>query len=212
MEVIAARHLRRARAKIGLQRPTIVEQARAERVGAGRTLEQLWSELPAEHKHQETRLDPGEHSYEFILANDEHAIDAVVHFFQQAVLVHTTAGDKEVLEMGAALSEALHNALLHGNLEIGSQLRDEDLRRYLRTLRERRKMRAKVDALSMEAKASAVIIGALPLIVMLLVYLTTPDYIKVIFIDPRGHLILGASAVWMTIGILMIRKMINFDI
>jgi anti-sigma regulatory factor (Ser/Thr protein kinase) len=63
-----------------------------------------------------------------------------VHFFQQAVLVHTAAGDKEVLEMGAALSEALHNALLHGNLEIGSQLRDEDLRRYLRTLRERRKM------------------------------------------------------------------------
>lgn len=77
--------------------------------------------------------------YAFVLANDEHAIDAVVHFCQQAVLAAAEPDDKDVLEMGAALSEALHNALLHGNLEIGSQLRDEDLRRYLRTLRERRK-------------------------------------------------------------------------
>lgn len=107
-----------------------------------------------------------------------------VNFFSIVIAIQSQAGGN--------LSEALSN--------------------LSRVLRERRKMRAKVDALSMEAKASAVIIGALPLIVMLLVYLTTPDYIKVIFIDPRGHLILGASAVWMTIGILMMRKMINFDI
>lgn len=98
----------------------------------------MWADLPAERKHEAERDGQGR-DYEFVLANDEHAIDAVVNFFQQVVLSAGAAGDKDVLEMGAALSEALHNALLHGNLEIGSQLRDEDLRRYLRTLRERRK-------------------------------------------------------------------------
>jgi tight adherence protein B len=88
----------------------------------------------------------------------------------------------------------------------------EALGNLSRVLRDRRKMRAKVNALSMEAKASAAIIGALPFIITLLVYLTTPDYIVLLFTDTRGHLILGASAVWMSIGVLVMRNMINFDI
>lgn len=79
-------------------------------------------------------------------------------------------------------------------------------------LRERRKMKQKIAAYSMEAKASAIIIGALPFIVTLLVYLTTPDYIMILFTDPRGHMILGASLVWMSIGVYIMRNMINFDI
>jgi tight adherence protein B len=73
-------------------------------------------------------------------------------------------------------------------------------------------MKAKVQALSMEAKASAVIIGALPFIVALLVYLTSPDYMTVLFTDQRGQFIIGVSAVWMTIGIIVMRNMINFEI
>ena len=88
----------------------------------------------------------------------------------------------------------------------------EALGNLSRVLRDRKKMKAKVDALSMEAKASAVIIGALPFIITLLVYLTTPDYIILLFTDPRGHLILGVSAVWMSIGVLVMRNMINFEI
>ncbi|MCM2291762.1 type II secretion system F family protein [Allorhizobium sp. BGMRC 0089] len=88
----------------------------------------------------------------------------------------------------------------------------EALANLSKVLRERRKMKAKVQALSMEAKASAVIIGALPFIVALLVYLTSPPYILILFTDPRGHFILGFSAVWMSIGIFVMRNMINFDI
>lgn len=88
----------------------------------------------------------------------------------------------------------------------------EALANLSKVLRERRKMRAKVQALSMEAKASAAIIGALPFIVALLVYLTSPDYIMVLIEDTRGHIILAASGVWMSIGIFMMRQMINFDI
>lgn len=88
----------------------------------------------------------------------------------------------------------------------------EALANLSKVLRDRRKMRAKVQALSMEAKASAVIIGALPFVVAGLVYLTSPDYISLLFTDPRGHLILLVSGVWMTIGILVMRNMINFEI
>ncbi|MFM2280822.1 MAG: hypothetical protein RLZZ444_3053 [Pseudomonadota bacterium] len=88
----------------------------------------------------------------------------------------------------------------------------EALSNLSRVLRDRRKMKAKVNALSMEAKASAVIIGALPFIVAFLVYLTSPAYMLILFTDPRGHLIMGASAIWMSIGILVMRNMINFDI
>ncbi|MBU2326138.1 MAG: type II secretion system F family protein [Alphaproteobacteria bacterium] len=88
----------------------------------------------------------------------------------------------------------------------------EALSNLSRVLRDRKKMKAKVSALSMEAKASAAIIGALPFIVAFLVYLTSPQYIMILFTDPRGHLILGISAVWMSIGLLVMRNMINFEI
>ncbi|MQX46769.1 type II secretion system F family protein [Sinorhizobium medicae] len=107
-----------------------------------------------------------------------------VNFFAIVIAIQAQAGGN--------LSEAL------GNLS--------------KVLRERRKMKAKINALSMEAKASACIIGALPFIVATLVYLTSPAYMAILFTDPRGHLIMGASAVWMSIGIWMMRNMINFDI
>ncbi len=88
----------------------------------------------------------------------------------------------------------------------------EALGNLSRVLRDRKKMKAKVQALSMEAKASAAIIGALPFIVAILVYLTSPHYMMVLFTDSRGHLIMGASAIWMSIGILVMRNMINFEI
>ena len=88
----------------------------------------------------------------------------------------------------------------------------EALGNLSRVLRDRKKMQGKVAALSMEAKASAVIIGALPFIVALLVSLTSPDYIAPLFNDPRGHMILLGGGLWMSMGIMVMRKMINFDI
>lgn len=88
----------------------------------------------------------------------------------------------------------------------------EALGNLSRVLRDRKKMKAKVQALSMEAKASAVIIGALPFVVAFLVYLTSPNYIMPLFTTSVGNLILGCSAVWMSIGILVMRKMMNFEV
>lgn len=107
-----------------------------------------------------------------------------VNFFSVVVNIQAQAGGN--------LSEAL------GNLS--------------NVLRMRKQMKAKVKAMSMEAKASAAIIGALPFIVTFLVYLTAPEYIMLLFTDPRGHLIIGVSLVWMSIGVLVMRKMIDFEV
>ncbi len=88
----------------------------------------------------------------------------------------------------------------------------EALGNLSRVLRDRKKMKAKVQALSMEAKASAVIIGALPFVVAFLVYLSSPNYIMPLFTTSVGNLILGCSGVWMSIGILVMRKMMNFEV
>ena len=72
-------------------------------------------------------------------------------------------------------------------------------------------MKAKITAMSMEAKASATIIGALPLAVMLLVYISSPQYISLLWIEPLGRLMLAGSAIWMFMGVMVMKKMINFD-
>jgi tight adherence protein B len=79
-------------------------------------------------------------------------------------------------------------------------------------IRSRKMMREKVSALSQEAKASAFIIGALPFAVMTMVYLTTPDYMMKLFTTSTGHMILLMGAGMMFTGIMVMRKMINFDI
>ena len=88
----------------------------------------------------------------------------------------------------------------------------EALGNLSRVLRDRKKMKAKIQAMSMEAKASAAIIGALPFIVMLLVYLTSPNYIALLLTASDGPPDAGSAAPsWMSIGIFVMRKMINFD-
>jgi tight adherence protein B len=87
----------------------------------------------------------------------------------------------------------------------------EALGNLSRVLRDRKKMRAKIKAVSTEAKASAMIIGALPIVVMALVYVTTPKYIALLWELNTGHILLAISAIWMSIGIFVMKKMINFD-
>jgi tight adherence protein B len=87
----------------------------------------------------------------------------------------------------------------------------EALGNLSKVLRDRKKMAEKIQAMSMEAKASAGIIGSLPPIVMLLVYLSTPDYISLLWTHPTGRLMLAGCVFWMGCGIMVMKKMINFD-
>jgi tight adherence protein B len=77
-------------------------------------------------------------------------------------------------------------------------------------LRDRYRLKMKVKALSAEAKASAVVLASLPPGVMFMVYGASPDYIMPLFATGTGNLMLLLSACWMMIGILVMRRMINF--
>lgn len=77
-------------------------------------------------------------------------------------------------------------------------------------LRDRTKMQLKVKALSAEAKAGAAVLAALPPIVTILVYLSSPKYIQLLWTTKSGQFFVLVAAIWMTIGILVMKKMINF--
>jgi tight adherence protein B len=86
----------------------------------------------------------------------------------------------------------------------------ESLGNLSTVLRARKLMKEKVKALSAEANASAMIIGSLPIVVMLMVYLTRPQYISILFTDPVGNLVLLGAATMMSMGIFIMHKMVNF--
>jgi tight adherence protein B len=87
----------------------------------------------------------------------------------------------------------------------------EALGNLSKVLRERKKMKAKIIAMSMEAKASASIIGCLPIAVGTLVYLTSPDYIELLWMTDLGRIMMAGCAMWMSIGVFVMKQMINFD-
>lgn len=79
-------------------------------------------------------------------------------------------------------------------------------------LRSRVQMRAKIQAMSSEAKASAMIIGSLPFAVTGMIYLSSPDYISLLFTTTVGNMMLVGGGMWMSLGVFVMSKMINFDI
>jgi len=107
-----------------------------------------------------------------------------VNFFQIVLTIQQKAGGN--------LSEAL------GNLSA--------------VLRDRKRLQGKIKALSSEAKASAGIIGSLPLAVMLLVSLFSPDYLTPLFAERMGNIMLAGCAAWMFLGVLVMKKMIDFKV
>ncbi|MDO8290398.1 MAG: type II secretion system F family protein [Parvibaculum sp.] len=87
----------------------------------------------------------------------------------------------------------------------------EALTNLSKVLRERKKMRAKIQSVSQEAKSSAAIIGSLPPGVMAVLYLTSPDYLMPLIVTTTGNMIIVGGLMWMLVGVLVMRKMINFN-
>lgn len=79
-------------------------------------------------------------------------------------------------------------------------------------LRQRKKMADKVRAMSSEARTTAGIIGAMPFLIMAIISVIDPDYISLLFTDPLGKKILVGGAIWMMLGVLIMRKMVSFQI
>jgi tight adherence protein B len=88
----------------------------------------------------------------------------------------------------------------------------ETLAKLSGILRDRKKMRDKIKALSSEAKSSAGIIGAMPFAVAGVLSFTAPDYVSLLVTTNAGNWCLVIGACSFGIGIAVMRKMINFEI
>jgi len=96
-------------------------------------------------------------------------------------------------------------------LQVGGNIA-EALANLAEVLRDRNKLRMKVQAVSQEAKVSAGIIGALPVVVAGAVTFTNPKYMEVLFTHPTGHLIIAGGATSMVVGILVMKWMIDIKV
>ena len=75
--------------------------------------------------------------YSFVLENDLPLIFSLVGYLRQTVRSIRYYSETDYLRVGIALEEALLNAYFHGNLEIGSEMREVDHKRYYELAEER---------------------------------------------------------------------------
>ncbi len=109
---------------------------------------------------------------------------AEVKMFSTAVTIQT--------QTGSSLSEVLQN--LSG------------------VIRQRFRLKRKVQALSAEAKISAGIIGCLPVVVIGSMYLLNREYIELLWITNTGKMLTYGALTWMSIGVFIMKGMINFRV
>ena len=88
----------------------------------------------------------------------------------------------------------------------------ETLSNLADVLRKRAQMKLKIRAMSSESKASAMIVGSLPFVVFTLVWMINPSYMDDFFIDQRLMVAGIGGLVWMSIGVFIMAKMVNFEI
>ncbi len=129
------------------------------------------------------------------------------------------------IRLGMTLNEALQRALtrmptvevkfftivLTIQQQTGGNLA-ETLSNLSSILRQRKKMQGKVQALSSEAKSSAMIIGSLPFLIIGALFLVQPDYIAMLFNTEMGNIMLAGILLWMGLGIAIMKKMVSFEI
>lgn len=129
------------------------------------------------------------------------------------------------VRLGANLEEALWETSRRLNIqefnfftialaiqaETGGNLA-ETLANLSDVLRRRRQLKLKIKALSSEAKASAYIIGSLPFVMAVFIYMTNAGYISALWLDPRGAFLVGIGLTSFVIGAGVMYKMVKFEI
>ncbi len=129
--------------------------------------------------------------------------------------VHFGATLEQALwEIGHRINRAEFNFMVISisvQRETGGNL-TEALTNLSRILRQREQMKLKVRALSSEARASAYILGGLPFAMALLILIVNPGYLDSLFTDPRGHMMLGAGLTSISMGAVVMARMIRFEI
>lgn len=132
---------------------------------------------------------------------------------------------KDAVRMGRSLEDAMWDVAKRVDVpeyryliialsiqkETGGNLA-ETLANVSDVLRKRRQIKLKIKAMSSEAKASAMILGALPFLVSMVLGFVASEYIMMLFNDPRGNILLGIAFSMLGFGIWIMMQMINFEI
>jgi tight adherence protein B len=79
-------------------------------------------------------------------------------------------------------------------------------------IRQRFKMRRKIRALAAEGRASAMILSALPIGLFIVIQVIAPDFYGSMWHEHLTKVLLGSAAGWMSIGNIVMFKMVNFKI
>jgi tight adherence protein B len=79
-------------------------------------------------------------------------------------------------------------------------------------IRQRFKMRRKVRALASEARASAMILSALPIAMFGVVQVVSPEFYSSVWQYDITHYALYAAGSWMLVGNFIMYRMVNFRI
>ncbi|MGF1623788.1 MAG: type II secretion system F family protein [Alphaproteobacteria bacterium] len=131
----------------------------------------------------------------------------------------------DLVRIGKSMDEALWMTAARINLpefkffvislsiqrETGGNLA-ETLGNLSEILRKRQQAKLKIKALSSEAKASAIIIGALPFIMFFLLNMVKAGYTDPLLTDPRGQVMLAGALIWLSVGVATMAKMVRFEI
>src|SRR5579862_9552055 len=88
----------------------------------------------------------------------------------------------------------------------------ETLNNLSEVLRRRRAMRAKARAMASEARASTMILGSLPILVTIILMITSPTYVQPLFTDVRGLMLLGVAVGMLLLGVGVMVRMARFEI
>lgn len=129
------------------------------------------------------------------------------------------------IRFGQQLEEALWDAVKRIDLpdfkffvvslsvqrETGGNLA-ETLENLSNILRQRRQMKLKIKAMSSEARASAMILGALPFLMFSIMLLINSEYVMTLFTDPRGLIMVGFGLSCLALGVAIMWKMVRFEI
>ncbi len=88
----------------------------------------------------------------------------------------------------------------------------ETFQTIVHTIRERQKIEKKIDALTAQGRMQGLIISLVPLVIMVVLFLTDPKFIMPMFTQPLGLFMVAGIIVLIFIGSVAIRKIVKINV
>ncbi|RSK26377.1 type II secretion system protein [Bacillus sp. HMF5848] len=129
------------------------------------------------------------------------------------------------MQYGASMEDALHSLkervpsedldlMIQAILiqrQVGGNLATV-LDQIVRTIRDRTKIHRQISTLTAQGRLSGIVVGLLPIILTLVLYIIEPGYMKALFTHPVGIMMVVGGAISAGIGFFLIRKLTSIEV